>query len=339
MRPTLKCLAWIAACTLTLLWSGPAAAGTGTLVLPLRTLGVTDTTAAVAGELLAGELETRGMTVVRLGPPGEIPSTSSACDEPNCAMTLARAHQADLVVFGSLSRLGDKIIVRIRALQIVETTPFFNEQLSAETEEDLDTVMRRIAEGIAQGRPDAARATIDTITQEETKAARRREGRSGIGLRAGSIFPTGHGYADHRLTNLRLAYKYEGRRFLIESTALLWIAWGEDALEWAPLDIFVARVFGLGDMSAYLGGGLGMHSIRIERSSVAYPQDGCCSYEYNTEQAATTLSADLGGGVILLRTYSYQILVDVRFHYVFEDFDEVGGNGAQGFMVSFGTSH
>ena len=105
MRPTLKCLAWIAACTLTLLWSGPAAAGTGTLVLPLRTLGVTDTTAAVAGELLAGELETRGMTVVRLGPPGEIPSTSSACDEPNCAMTLARAHQADLVVFGSLSRL------------------------------------------------------------------------------------------------------------------------------------------------------------------------------------------------------------------------------------------
>ncbi len=39
-----------------------------------------------------------------------------------------------------------------------------------------------------------------------------------------------------------------------------------------------------------------------------------------------------------LRTYDLSIIVDSGYHVVFADFDEVGGKGAHGFSLTFGTS-
>jgi hypothetical protein len=330
-----------------LLSPGPASAeeqGT-TLVLPFRTVGVSDTTAAVTRDLLAGELATRGLSVViTRSLPGGIPSGPEGCDEVDCALSLASRHQAAQVVFGSLSRLGNKFVVRVRAIRAGETTPFYSGQIPAEREEDLDVVMRRIAEGIAGGRADSDRATIDSVTGAEAKAPRRREGRSGIGFRTGFLFPAGDSYGGRdRLTNLRLAYKFEGHDFLIESTAILGFTWGGGTVEWTPFDVFGARIFGVGDVSGYLGGGLGMRSVRVERTisrQIQYPAGYPDSYYEQTEsQSATALSAEVGGGLIAFRTYSYQVIVDLRYQHVFEKFKDIGGKGAHGFVLSFGTSH
>lgn len=316
-------------------------AGATTLVLPLRTTGVSDTTAAVVRELLAGELESREFLVARPAEIGGLPEGADACDDAGCAEALARQRGASLVVYGSLSRLGEKIIVRVRALRVGEAGPFYQDQLSAQTEEDLDAVMRRVADGIVAGRANSDRATVDTVTLEETEKPRRREGRSGIGLRAGSIFPDGDSYGGERLTSLRIAYKFETRDFLIESTALLGMAWGGESTEWTPLDVFAARIFGRGDAAIYLGGGLGLRSLKVKREIPCASEDPyyCYGGVRLVEQTATTLSADAGIGVILFRTYSYQILCDVRYHYVFEDFEKVEGKGAHGLAVTFGTSH
>ena len=47
----------------------------------------------------------------------------------------------------------------------------------------------------------------------------------------------------------------------------------------------------------------------------------------------------MGGGLIAFRTYSYQVILDLRYQHVFEKFNKIGGKGAHGFVVSFGTSH
>jgi len=324
-----------------LLTASRACGQTGTLLLPFHTVGVSDTTAMVARDLLAGELEGRGVAVLGRSFHAELPHGDQGCDEVECALSLARERQAAQVIYGSLSRLREKVIVRVRALRVGDSTPYYSDQLSAMTEEDLDTVMRRVAEGIASGRADSERATVESVTRAESETPRRRAGRSGIGLRAGFIFPDGDSYGGERLTSLRLVYKFEGRKFLIESTALLGIAWGGGSVEWMPLDIFVGRMFGKGDLSGYIGGGLGMRYVHVEQDV------GCgdclpgttCYCTYSKSQGATTLSADLGGGVLAFRTYSYQIVVDLRYHYVFEEFEKVGGHGAHGVVLSFGTSH
>ena len=330
---------------LLLWWLLPAqlrAAGEGntTLVLPLRTVGVSETTAVVARDLLAGELEARGLPVAGIRAPGAVlPSGADGCDEADCAARLAGSYQAARVVYGSLSRLGTKLVVRAHALRAGEDIPYFSDQLTAQGEEDLDVVMRRVAEGIAAGRPNAGRATVESITGDEAQVPRRRLAHSGLGVRTGFLFPGASSYAgEDRLTHFRIVYKFEAPKFLIESSALLASNTSDHATDWALLDLFGARIFGLGDVATYAGGGIGIHRVHLERerpvSSPRYPGE----MEYR-ERTATTLSADVGGGFLLFRTYNFQLILDLRYHAVFDDFADVDGNGAHGVIVSFGINH
>ena len=311
-----------------------------TLVLPLRTIGVSDTTAAVVGDLLQGELEGHGVTVFpanRLA--ADTPRGESACDDVACAGAAAENYEVSQVVYGSLSRLGYKIILRIRALRAGEAAPYYTDQLTSTTEEDLDAVVRRVADGIAAGRPNAERATVETVTEQETLEPRRRASRTGIGVRAGFIFPVADSYAGlDRLTSARLAFKYETRDYFIDTTPVLGFSWRSDSVEWTIFDLFAARIFGVGDFAPYLGAGVGVHSLHLEKPIPAETYPPYYYYDSSISQQETTLAVDLGFGLLALRTYDLSIVLDVRYHIVVADFDKLGGKGAHGVSIMFGTS-
>lgn len=314
-----------------------------TLVLPLRSIGVSDETAFVSRELLVGSLRDFGVEVVSLAPDeAPPPSGADACDDAGCAAALARRSGASQVVYGSLSKLGTKIIARLSVLRVDEPEPYYRDQLTASTEEDLDRVMRRFAEGISTGRPNSDRATVESVTQIETMTPSRRASRSGLGIRAGFLFPAAESFGGaDRLTNLRLVYKYELRDYQIESSTVLGFTWGEGNFDWTILDLGASRIFGTGDISTYLGLGIGVHTVTVEQRRTvvipAYPS-GTSSYEAGFRQTETAPTLDLMMGVLGLRTYDFEVVLEIRYHYVFEKFNDVGGNGAQGLMVTFGTN-
>jgi len=309
-----------------------------TLVLPLRPVGVSDTTVAVVGDLLEGELEKRGVRLVAARRSGvDLPLGEAACDDADCAAAWAESLGAQDVVFGSLSRLRDKIFLKVRALHLGDAGPYYVDQLAATFEEDLDAVVRRAADGIAAGEADASRATIETITADETIEPRRRASRKGVGFRAGFLFPANGSYGDvDRLTCLRLAFKYESEKFLIDTTPVLGFKWRGETVEWTVLDVFAARIIGIGDYCPYLGAGLGVHALHVEETYLA--QNGGYTYESSREQSETTLTADVGIGLLALRTYDFVLVTDVRYHFVFSDFDQVDGDGAHGILLSFGVN-
>ena len=196
--------------------------------------------------------------------------------------------------------------------------------------------MRRVAEGIAAGRSTSDLATVNSVTLTETYKPRRIATRRGLGFRGGFLYPLGDSYGDaNRLTGLHLVYKYEGPKFLVQSTSLLGLNWNGDTVEWNLLDVFAARIFGIGDVSSYFGGGLGIKSLRVERT---LPPSGTVTFPQTVSQSATTLSADVGVGILVLRTYDFHLVLEFRYHHIFEDFEEIGGGGANGFMLTFGTS-
>ena len=314
------------------------------LVLPLRTIGVSDTTALVSHDLLAGSLQDLGVAVV-LADPGQppLPTAGEACEDPACAGTLARQHGASRVVYGSLSRLGGKIIARLSVLRADETAPYYRDQLTATSEEDLDHVMRRFAEGIAAGRPNSDRASVESVTQAETLTPARRATRAGLGVRAGFLFPTGGSFGGtDRLTNLHAAYRYEMRDFQIETSTVLGFSWGKGNLDWTLLDLSGSRIFGSRDFSTFLGAGIGVHSVTVERrQTIVMPAttfSPAYTYEAGIQQSETTPSVDLVAGIMALRTYDFEAILEIRVHYLFEKFDKVGGKGANGVVITFGTS-
>ena len=321
--------------------SAHAALSGRTLVLPLRSIGVSDATSAVSHELLVGSLGDLGVEVASpTSELGALPSGADACDAPECAAALGRQYGVSRVVYGSLSKLGGKIIARLNVLRVEETAPYYRDQLTATSEEDLDTVMRRFAEGIAAGRPNSDRASVESVTQAETFTSARRAARTGFGVRAGFLFPTGNSFGGaDRMTNLHAVFKYEVRDFQIESTPVLGFSWGEGNFDWTILDLSATRIFGTQDLAGYLGVGIGVHSVSVENrqagliTSPYYP-----SYYYSVRQTATAPSVDLIAGLLGLRTYDFEAVLEIRYHFIFENFDEVGGNGANGIMVTFGTS-
>ena len=316
-----------------------------TLVLPPRTVGIDPQTARVFASLLAGELESRRVPIVPAsGLPADLPAGEGACDESPCAIDLARGAGAERVVFGTLTRLGSKVIVRIRSQATEAAEADYSDQITASRESDLDAVARRIAETLAGGRPDASRASIRSITEQETIAPRRRASNTGIGLRGEVLFPVADSYGGgSQLAGFRMTSRYETPSgIFIESTPVVGLLWGGGSVEWTILDVAVGRVLGDGDSSPYFLGGLGLHSVHVERKlpyTYTDPYNGTYTYDRTVSQNATTMTGEVGLGWMLLRTYDFSILADVRYHVVFGSFDRAGGKGAHGLMVSFGTTH
>ena len=320
--------------------SAPAAAPSQVLVLPFRTIGVSEMTAIVSRDLLMGDLRSLGVSVALADSPQVLlPAGPDACGEPTCAAALAGQHGATRVVYGSISQLGTKVIARLDMLRDGEAEPYYHDELTATSEEDLDRVMQRFAEGIAAGRPNSSQASVESVTQEETLTPARRASTGGFGVRAGFLFPTGNSFGGaDRLTNLRGVFKYELRNWQIESSALLGFTWGKGNFDWTLLDLNVCRIFGSKDFSAYLGGGIGVHDVTVEVRRTVEVTSPYSPPEEVVHQTETAPTLDAIAGIVAWRTYDFGVVFEVRYHYVAESFDQVGGLGAQGVMVSFGTS-
>ncbi len=315
----------------------------GTLVLPFRAVGVSDATAHVSRELLMGSLGDLGIVIVG-GDSSEapLPQGDSACDKADCAAAIGRERGASRVVYGTFSQLGGKIIARLSVVRVDEAAPYYRDQLTATSEEDLDTVMRRFAEGIASGRPNSDRASVESVTQAETITPLRRATRRGAGIRAGFLFPTGNSFGGaDRLTNLHGVYRYELGNVQIETSTIVGFSWGDGNFDWTLVDVSAARLFGTQDFTTYLGAGLGVHSVTVERRQTVtytYPGSPPYTYEQPYQQTETAPTLDLVAGIMALRTYDLSLNLELRFHYVFAKFDEVGGDGANGVRLTFGTS-
>ena len=311
-----------------------------TLVLPLRSTSVSDTTLTVCRQLLIGSLQDMGVPVRdAVDEDATLPSGAAACADPACASQLGAEHHASQVVYGTISRLGTKIIARIDVIRDGETAPYYRDQLVATTQEDLDRVMRRFAEGIAAGRPNSDRASVESVTNVETITPLRRATRTGFGLRAGFLFPTAgsFGGAD-RLTSLRGVYKYELRDFQIETTTLGGFAWGQGSFDWTMLDVGVTRLFTTNDVTPFVGASLGLHSVTVQERHPSLTYSPYYSYYSPRQESKTAPTFDVYAGILMMRTYDFQTVLEVRFHLVLDEFREVNGKGANGVMVSFGTS-
>jgi hypothetical protein len=317
--------------------------GGGVVVLPFRTIGLSDTTAVVTHDLLEGSLGDLHVPLIHMeGDVENLPSGAEACADADCAASIAHEWGAERVVYGTLSRLGGKIIARLNVLVVGEPEPYYRDQLTAVSEDDLDTVMRRFAEGIAAGRPNSDRATVESVTQTETQTPARRATRSGMGFRAGFLFPTNDSFGGaSRLTNLQGIYRYELKDFVIESSTMLGFTWGEGQFDWTILDLGVNRLFSTGDFSPFLGAAVGVHSVTVKRTLAPVTVDyGYGSYTYypGAQQTETVPTLDLVAGVLGLRTYDFTLIAELRYHIAFENFDKAGGGGAQGIMLRVGTS-
>jgi len=325
---------WIAVCVwIAALGAGGAPRADPATVAPVlapsvHALGVDAPTAAAFELLLVQEIE-------RLGTPPLVHAATSRprpCADADCAARRARHAGAPAALLCTLSRFGAK---HVAALQVVDVAGRvgWSRRVASPSANGLDSLAVELAAGLAGRRPEHAPSSRPADTERAW---------TGSGPRVGLFYPLGATYADaSRLTSVAFVWRYQTPRFNVESVPVLGLAWGGDlasergkARDWTLLDVYVTWTPLAGNIGPYLGAGLGLHAVRMERDGgLGDPFQG------RRHESATTLAMALGGGVTLFRTYDFQIALDLRYVRLAHDFPEVGGHGGQGLMLTFGVQH
>jgi hypothetical protein len=293
---------------------GLAAAATGVVtVTPLVGTGVHADLVNGATRLLALALRDEGLTVVELEP-GAAPAANTQ------------------QVRGSIVTIGRKAIVEIELTDVTGAS-LWRGRLTAATPEDLDKVLSRLADGLANRSSVQEYRDIYSVTDAEARALAREEANSSFGLRIGGVSM----FRDDTefLPGFGVSWLYDMRSFMIDTT-LEYQGIGVDRETFGGLWLTGLFPFSEKDLSPYAGLGLGV--IGYERVAQCVTEgdflgDECDGgYDYRDDGGAG-LGFQGAVGVILGRTRSVNLRAEAR--YVYGAF-EVKGEAVHG--LGFGIA-
>jgi hypothetical protein len=250
MRP--KPLALAAALSFALLAAPAPARAERVALLPATGTNVHEGHLAAATDVLRAYLERTGRFEAAI-----VPSPAAPGAEPTWAQLgeTARAAGADLAVTLRIARLGNTALVRLGAYR-PDGALAYADELSAATPDDLDPVLRRLAEGFAQGRPAREVAQIDTVTQKEAAPYRKQRATHVVGLRLGAIMLLNAASSSSDTATVAgggVFWLYDARSWLAEV--------GMDLMRSEHAHLVAVGLgayypFSRGDVSPYLGGGV-----------------------------------------------------------------------------------
>jgi TolB-like protein len=305
----------VIAATVSVLVSATGAAGeTKIAIFRFESIGVDETTTRVATELLRGELSRLEMF--------EAISREEVCTTAEEASRLGRPLGAVKAVIGSLSGLGEKIVVRASLVDLNTEKVEFEDQIVSAKIDDLDVVMKRLALGLAKKKKHEETAEVEAIIEKETKEPRRRRTFFTRGGTVGYSFPTGNSYGDAgSMTTFEGLGWYETPDFTAQ------VVWGTsfsgDAAD-LYLDFGLLRLLSRADFAPYLGGSLGMHWISVDDGPVGpTSNDG--------------LGISVEGGLVGFRTYDFRLIARAKYSVAFAEI--LDQSSQRGFTITFGLTH
>lgn len=281
-------------------------------ILPFRSVGVEAASVETAQLLLRQEVQKTGR--YRPVSDNQIRQAldSAVCVDLDCAIETGRQVEADKVVFGSLNKLGEKIILEYTLADVASEKVLVSDNMTALYLEELDQVIKRVAISIATQTPVEKTAEVGLITDQESRKPASRKAQSSFGIAFGYLYPE-HGYdGEQRIFVLDFRTFHEMKHFAV--SGLLGIRKGF-ALEIGLLYLFSAR-----DFSPYLGGGVGYHGVvHNDPEGENFSPDG------RNEKKGGGPGATVSAGLLMFRTYNFHVHLNLDYTLTFNDYNDRGG--------------
>ena len=311
----------LAAAMLLTIWPIESSAATDRWAITrLKTNAPNRSTASTFRDLLQSELS------AQLGGAFETPNV--VCGDSACAAEVGQQLGAGSVVFGTLSRLGRKVIVTVSVVKTATGAVASSHRMSTDRVEELDKVATRIAEAIAEGKTTKETARLGTITRSESRAPRRRDGDHAFSFRLGALANLGDSYGGVPAgMYIDLGYWFEAEWFAIETRN--GFHFDTDRKDPAtffeiPLDFGAYFVPALGDFAPYIGGGVGVHWIYDNRKrKITTGAILQTTHEAEVDDHSSGFGLYARAGVMLFRTYKVRMTLSVDYHVTFVTVNDV----------------
>ncbi|HET6282397.1 MAG TPA: hypothetical protein VFH73_15630 [Polyangia bacterium] len=223
-----------------------------------------------ARDLLKDHLLATGRFVA-ITVPGESGTVEIATDQ---AVQRGREANAELVLVTHLTRLQGVGRLRIIAYRVTDGSVAHADTIGISGgPDDLDPALKRLADGLASGKPAQQTADIESVTQREADPLLKQSATKVVGVRLGAIVPLSRpaGLDAAAAGGLGIFWLYDARTFLGEIALDLYR--GDKA---TSFDIGIGGFypFSRGNITPYLGsalsysitdfGGAGANGLRIQ---------------------------------------------------------------------------
>jgi hypothetical protein len=312
-----------------LLQTSPAfSADPAIMIFDFRGIGVPQEQLTAASYLLRQDLAQAGLFAVL---DASNFTNGSTCYDESCALPIALAQGADKIVTGTMILVGNKIVVDSTVFDVKTRRPILYNSLNAESPSDIDAVMKRLADSIAQNKPASDVVTLNNITQQETLTPQRVNSYAYMGIDMGMTAPVASSYLNSgTLNNLdALIFSFElNDHAMLQFKPLLGFSWNNsgnsNVVDWRIMDIGGYYISSIENISPFVGGSISLHLLNMSRTTI-----GSNTGNYNR----TDLGVFLGGGIMFFRTASVHLYVEAGYQTIFDSFD---GNGAQGIVGNMG---
>ncbi len=279
-------------------------------VLPFCYMGVEQNYVQTAESILRIEIEKRfeSNTI----PKKEIVSVAAEenCFDIDCGLKIGNELNAAQVAGCKLSALGEKTIVQFFLLDVRKKKIVLKDQITAETIEDLDVVMKRIAKSLVEHTPILKNVEVGTIVASEAKKEHRRSSTKNFGVAFGYLYPqNGYDKSDRNFAfDVRIGNELQD----FSVGMLLGIRKG-----------FVMNVYGdyllsKKDICPFVGGAFGFHWITHN----SYYSDRYDEYGEEKERKDDGFELTARTGLRLFRTYNFQVIINLAYTYTINDYDD-----------------
>jgi hypothetical protein len=316
-----------------MLLAGTVAAQKSVAVFEFEAIGIDQEQATIATQLFRGELGATGkFTVI---PKGDVEAklaekgiTDLICHATGCASEYGFIAGAGKGVIGILTMLGQRVTVEVSLIDVASKQIEFSDRFAATTIDDLDSVLRKLAQAVAERKKIESEVGRFAVTEEETAEGRRKASYITTGAAFGVGFPLGDSYMDiGTLKHIVFVVRYEAGNFVIDNSfGLSWgSGGGQDTLvdDWdhtvtivdekklaiMPWDIGVRYIFNRkSDFAPFVGGGIGLHFIAQEdQGGLVYTQ------------SSQDFALHAAGGIYAFQSYDFRLAVEAKYTALFTD--------------------
>lgn len=254
------------------------------------------------------------------------------------AASAGASYSVTHVVWGSLSSLGSKIVVRAAAVESATGELRGDERIVALSIEELDSVAERLASALVNQRPVEETVELGTVVEQEQTPPARRDADHGFGFQIGAVVPFSGVPTDSIGIDLGISYVYEAVTFALQPrVGVRFSANSSDEQQYVqlPVDLGAFWIAGRSDVAFLAGGGFGLR-YQWARKRVTRDFDGLV--DMSNDSLVTDDAVGVGTfariGALFFRTYSVRMLLAVDYDV---SFIEVFGSGfPQSLVMSLG---
>lgn len=223
----------------------------------------------------------------------------------------ARDLGMEQLVLLSADRLGGKMILQLRLLDVISEENLLADSMPLMALEDLDMAMRRCAEAIARRKPLRDLATVGEVMEDEGLSTRTRKALRKSSFQAGYLWPVGDSFdkQKRRFTG-SFSTGIEERNFAAGFMA----SWREGPAALLYTDWLIRPQ----DVCPFIGAAGGFHWARHDKiKDKDTPQERTDGHRYDDG-----FHLALRGGVLLYRTYGFQMVIQTEYAMTFNDYKD-----------------